>query len=47
MLGILLDAVRAFFSAITDARSLAQENMALRHRLGVLERHARGRRDIR
>jgi len=43
MLGILMGAVRAFLSAIIDARSLALENMALRHQLGVLERQARGR----
>ena len=43
MLGILMGAVRAFLSAIIDARSLALENMALRHQLGVLERHARRR----
>lgn len=38
MFSILRDAVRAFWSAITDARTLAMENLALRHQLGVLKR---------
>ncbi len=38
MFGNFIDAVRAFVSAVTDARSLARENLALRHRPGVLER---------
>ncbi len=38
MFAIFIDAVRAFVSAVTDARSLALSNLALRHQLGVLER---------
>ncbi len=38
MFAIFIDAVRAFVSAVTDARSLALSNLALRHRPGVLER---------
>ncbi len=38
MFDIFIDAVRAFVSAVTDPRSLAMANLALRHRLGVLER---------
>jgi hypothetical protein len=37
MFAIFIDAVRAFVSAVTDARSLALSNLALRHQLGVLE----------
>ncbi len=35
MFAIFIDAVRAFVSAVTDARSLALSNLAFRHRLGV------------
>jgi hypothetical protein len=38
MFDIFIDALRAFVSAVTDARSLALSNLALRHRPGVLER---------
>ncbi len=38
MFAIFIDAVRAFISAVTDARSLAFSNLALRHQLGMPER---------